>query len=182
MNEGTAHEGAIRLVPWRPDGLDLLVALLGDPAMMTHLGGTESLEKIKRRQTRYEQPNSSQFMVTLEDSGEAIGWVGYWERDWRDQQIYEIGWAILPALHGRGIATRATAQAIDLAAAEQTHRYLHAFPSVDNAPSNAICRKCGFVLLGDSEFEYPPGRIMRCNDWRFDLQVQTGVDQRPRTP
>ena len=48
-------------------------------------------------------------------------------------------------------------------------RFVHAFPSVDNAPSNAVCRKTGFVLLGDYEFEYPPGSFMRCNDWRLDL-------------
>jgi RimJ/RimL family protein N-acetyltransferase len=164
------REAEVRLVPWPAEGLELLVRLVGDPAMMTHLGGPEPLEKIKKRQARYEQPNSRQFMVVLEGSGEAVGWVGYWEREWREEQIYEIGWAIVPERHGRGIASRATSQGIDLAAAEQARRYVHAFPSVDNAPSNAICRKCGFVLLGDLEFEYPPGTIMRCNDWRLDLR------------
>jgi RimJ/RimL family protein N-acetyltransferase len=49
---------------------------------------------------------------------------------------------------------------------------VHAFPSVDNAPSNAICRKLGFTLLdGAIEFEYPPGNLLRCNDWRFDLDA-----------
>jgi hypothetical protein len=43
------------------------------------------------------------------------------------------------------------------------------FPSVVNAPSNAICRKLGFTLLGEHEFEYPKGNFMQCNDWRLDL-------------
>ena len=44
---------------------------------------------------------------------------------------------------------------------------MHAFPNVENAPSNAICRKLGFTLLGAQEFEYPKdsGEFMRCNDW-----------------
>jgi RimJ/RimL family protein N-acetyltransferase len=42
-------------------------------------------------------------------------------------------------------------------------------PSVDNAPSNALCRKLGFTLLGPHEFEYPKGSWMQCNDWRLDL-------------
>jgi RimJ/RimL family protein N-acetyltransferase len=46
---------------------------------------------------------------------------------------------------------------------------VHAFPSVENAASNAICRKAGFSLLREHDFEYPKGHPMRCNDWRFDL-------------
>ena len=48
---------------------------------------------------------------------------------------------------------------------------MHAYPAVDNAPSNGLCRKLGFELLGPSDFEWPPGSgtLMRCNDWRFDL-------------
>jgi RimJ/RimL family protein N-acetyltransferase len=52
---------------------------------------------------------------------------------------------------------------------ENQRRFMHAYPSVENAPSNAICRKLGFTLLGEHEFEYPPGQFMRCNDWRLDL-------------
>ena len=57
------------------------------------------------------------------------------------------------------------------AKAERKHRFLYAYPSVDNAPSNAICRKLGFTLVDVSEYEYPKdsGKIMRCNDWRLDL-------------
>jgi len=46
---------------------------------------------------------------------------------------------------------------------------VHACPSIDNSPSNAICRRLGFELMGDYEFEYPKGHFMRCNDWRFAL-------------
>ncbi|WP_440086780.1 hypothetical protein [Streptosporangium sp. LJ11] len=55
------------------------------------------------------------------------------------------------------------------AAHKHRHRYLHAYPSVDHPASNAICRKLGFFLLGERDFEYPPGTTMRCNDWRLDL-------------
>jgi len=46
---------------------------------------------------------------------------------------------------------------------------VHAFPSVVNAASNFICKKVGFVLLNQVDFEYPPGRLMRSNDWQLDL-------------
>jgi regulator of RNase E activity RraB len=51
------------------------------------------------------------------------------------------------------------------------HRFMHVFPNVDNAPSNAICRKLGFELLEACEFEFPKGHFMTCNDWRLDLRV-----------
>lgn len=104
-------------------------------------------------------------------AGEAVGWVGYWERTWRGDQVYEIGWSVLPAFQGKGIAAAATLQAIAAARAEGTHRFLHAYPSVDNAASNAICRKLGFTSLGQCDFEHPPGHFMQCNDWRFDLRA-----------
>jgi RimJ/RimL family protein N-acetyltransferase len=164
-----SDRGAVRIEPWREDDLPLLEKLTGDPAMMEHLGGPESREKIAERQSRYERPGSGMFRIVDGATGEAVGSVGYWERVWRGQHVYEIGWSVLPAFQGRGFASRATAQAIARARAERKHRFLHAFPSVANGPSNAICRKLGFTLLEECEFEYPPGRLMQCNDWRFDL-------------
>ncbi len=163
----------VRIEPWREGDLRLLEKLLGDPQMMEHLGGPETPEKIAERQARYERPGSAQFRIVDEATGEAVGWVGYWERAWRGGQVYEIGWSVLPAFQGRGIAGAATALAVAIARSEGKHRFLHAYPSVDNAPSNAICRKLGFALLGPCDFEYPPGSVMQCNDWRLDLFANT---------
>jgi RimJ/RimL family protein N-acetyltransferase len=159
----------VRLEPWGKGDLPLLEELLGDPAMTKHLGGPESPEKLAERQARYEQAESGIYKIVDAATGEAVGSVVYWERTWQGEGIYEIGWSVLPAFQGRGIAAAATSQAIELARSEGKHRFLHAFPSVDNDPSNAICRKLGFTLLGDGEFEYPKGHFMRCNDWRLDL-------------
>jgi RimJ/RimL family protein N-acetyltransferase len=159
----------VRIEPWGAGDRPILEQALGDPAMTTHLGGPETPEKIAERQTRYERPGSRQFKIVLDPSGEGVGWVGYWKRAWQGRGVFEIGWSVLPAHQGRGIAAHATALALDAARAEGTHRFVHAFPSVENAPSNAICRKVGFTLLGECDFEYPPGTPLRCNDWRYDL-------------
>src|SRR5918999_868887 len=159
----------LRLEPWGKGDLPLLERLLGDPKMTEHLGGPESADKLAERQARYERDNSGMFKIVDEPSGEAVGSVGYWERPWRDEEVYETGWSVLPEFLGAGIAAAATSQIIALAQSERRLRYLHAFPSVDNAASNAICRKLGFTLLGAHEFEYPPGNRMRCNDWRLEL-------------
>jgi RimJ/RimL family protein N-acetyltransferase len=160
---------SVRLEPWGEGDLPLLERLLGDPKMTEHLGGPESPEKIADRHARYLKAESGLFKIVDEATGEAVGWVGYWSRTWRDEEVYEIGWSVLPEFQGRGIAGMGTAQAIAEARSERKHRFLHAFPSVDNAPSNAICRKLGFTLVETAEFEYPKGNFMQCNDWRLDL-------------
>ena len=166
----------MRLESWGKYDLPLLEKLLGDPEMMAHLGGPESLEKIAERHARYvadehvaDSSKSRMFKIVDVSSGEGVGWVGYWQRTWQDASVYEIGWSVLPSAQGRGVARAATAQAIDAARARGTLRFVHAFPSVDNSPSNAICRKLGFTLLSAYQFEYPPGHFMACNNWRFDL-------------
>jgi RimJ/RimL family protein N-acetyltransferase len=73
------------------------------------------------------------------------------------------------SLQGRGIARAAVGLAVARATADGRHRYIHAFPSVHNAPSNALCRRLGFELLGEEEVEYPKATFMRCSDWRLDL-------------
>jgi RimJ/RimL family protein N-acetyltransferase len=164
---------SIRVERWGPGDLPLLRRLVGDPAMMEHLGGAEPEQKIADRQRRYEQDPGC---LKIVDDGEDLGWVGFWEREWQGEQIYEVGWSVLPEAQGRGAATAATRLAIEAARETGRHRAMHAFPNVENAPSNAICAKLGFTLLGAREFEFPPGHAMRCNDWRLDLCAP------PRTP
>ena len=163
----------VLLEPWGEGDLPLLRRLLGDPAMTEHLGSPESEEKLVERQARYERvggPGAGRmFKLVDADTGDAMGSVGYWEKDWRAETVYETGWSVLPEFQGRGVAVAGTRLVIDAARDERRHRYLHAFPSVENAPSNAICRKLGFELLGEFDFEYPPGHPMRCNDWRLEL-------------
>jgi RimJ/RimL family protein N-acetyltransferase len=159
----------VHIEPWVQGDLPLLEKTLGDPEMMEYLGGPESPESIAQRQAGYEQENSRQFKIVEDSTGVAVGWVGYWELTWRDEPVFEIGWSVLPDHQGQGFGSKATAQAIRFASDERMHRFLHAFPSVNNEPSNAICRKLGFTLLGESEFEYPPGNLMQVNDWSLDL-------------
>jgi RimJ/RimL family protein N-acetyltransferase len=159
----------IRLAPWGDDDLALLEGLLGDPAMMVHLGGPEPAEQIADRHARYLASEDPMFKVLAD--GEPAGWVGYWAREWQSEPVYEIGWSVLPGFQRRGIARAATARAIDHARAEGARRFVHAFPIPANEASNALCRTLGFTLRGPCDFEHPPGRVIRCNDWRLDLRA-----------
>jgi RimJ/RimL family protein N-acetyltransferase len=159
--------------PWAEDDLSLLTRLMGDPAMTAHLGGPEAPEKIRERHEGYWRGAGTgrMFAIVVGPERAAAGSVGYWEREWGGEQVWETGWSVLPEFQGHGVATKATAAVVKLAHAEGKHRFIHAFPSVDNGASNAICRKLGFAFQGDVDFEYPPGHPMRCNDWRLDLSA-----------
>lgn len=162
----------MRIEPWSEDDLDLL-RQLNTPEMKRHLGGPETDEQVVARHERYVQfagtGKGCMFRVVVLPSGESVGSIGYWERVWHDETVYEMGWAILPAYQRRGLATAALAATVAEARARRTHRYAHAFPSVDNPASNAVCRKAGFQFLGETEFEYPPGNLASSHDWRLDL-------------
>ena len=159
----------IHLEPWGPDDLPLVEQLMGDPAMTEFLGGPESPEKLADRQRRYAEPGSGMFKIVDDETGEGIGSVGFWEREWRDRTVWETGWSVIPSFQGRGIAVAATSLVLARARETGEHRFVHAFPAVDNPASNAICRRLGFTLLEACRFEYPPGNWMLCNDWQLDL-------------
>lgn len=162
----------IQLRPWSHEDLDLL-RRLNTPEIWAHLGGPETEDKVAERHARYldtGSPGSGRmYTVLLLPEGQTVGSIGYWEREWQGETVYETGWNVLPEFQGRGIATSAATAIAGKVAAEQRHRQLHAYPSVDNSASNAICRKAGFTLVGPYDFEFPKGTFMRCNDWRYDL-------------
>jgi len=157
----------VRLEPWAPEDRPLL-DLLNAPEMMEHLGGPEPEKRLDERQARYLEPASGMCTIRLGDA--KAGSVGFWDRQWRGAEVYEIGWLVLPAYQGRGIATRAAELVLDAVRADGRHRAVHAYPGVGNPPSNAICRRLGFTLLGPEAFEFPPGSWLQCNDWRLGLR------------
>lgn len=90
-------------------------------------------------------------------SGADGGSVGFWRRSGAaSRSTTSAGWS-RPEFQGRGIAVAATAQAIELAKGDDKYRFMHAFPNVENAPSNAICRKLGFELVERCEFGFRRG-------------------------
>jgi RimJ/RimL family protein N-acetyltransferase len=171
----------VRLVPWSEEDFPLLVRL-NAPEMTEHLGGPETEEQVLLRHQRYVAavrsgifagPDGAYrafiFKAVLEPDGVGVGSVNFWDREWKGEQVYEMGWGVVPEHQGRGIASGAVKQAVELARATKRRAAVHAFPSIENASSNAICRRVGFELLGKTEFEYPKGHWMIGNDWRMTL-------------
>jgi RimJ/RimL family protein N-acetyltransferase len=167
---------SVRIEPWTDDDLDLLQRV-NVPEMKRHLGGTETPAKVVERHRSYLKSTGPgpgmMFRIALPDRKRPAGTIGFWEHQWRGETVYETGWAVLPEFQGHGIAAAATALVIEAARAEGRNRYLYAFPSVENAASNAICRKAGFKFHEECDFEYPrgSGTYLRANAWRYDLEA-----------
>jgi RimJ/RimL family protein N-acetyltransferase len=173
---GDALNLGVALRPWAAGDLGLLERLLGDPGTTQHLGGPATPAAIRARHERYLAADPARhglYAIVLGPEAEAVGWVGYWESEWQGEAVWECGWHVVAEHQGRGVATRATALLLDRARRHGVHRHMHAFPSVDNVASNALCRTLGFTLLGEAEVEYPVGTLVRSSTWRLDLTALT---------
>lgn len=171
---GMVSASNVTLRPWTEEDFWLIERTMGDATMTEHLGGAESPEKLQSRHARYcrigDNGTGQMFVIEVGDDHTAAGSIGYWEHESQGKIMLETGWAVLPEFQRQGVATHALHVLIDHARFHTTYPAIHAYPSVDNLPSNAVCRKAGFTLQGTSDFEYPPGHTMRCNDWRMELQ------------
>jgi RimJ/RimL family protein N-acetyltransferase len=161
----------LRIVGWADGDLELL-RRLNAPEMTTHLGGPEADDKVLDRHRRYLRLDDGRMFRIVVD-GVGVGSVGYWPRQWRGEDVYEVGWSVLPEHQGRGIATGATRAVLDAVRATGWSGWVYAFPSVDHGGSNAVCRKLGFELFGEAEFEYPPGRVTRSHVWGLAMSSVT---------
>jgi RimJ/RimL family protein N-acetyltransferase len=147
---------------------------MGDAQMTQHLGGPETPEKIRERHERYlalkDPARGAMLVIITGPSRDPVGSIGYWDKEWSGETVWETGWSVLPEHQGHGIATAAIPLVVEQARATGLRRSIHAFPAVDNGPSNAICRKAGFTLMGAFDLEYPPGHPLRCNDWMLEAE------------
>ncbi len=165
---------AVQLRPWAQGDLPLLERLMGDPVKTGHLGGPETREQILERHERYVRSRETSrtgpiYAITIGANSQAVGSIGYWQRVWQGQHLWEVRWALLPEYQGQGIVASAIGLLASHARTIGKTRFLHAFPAVDNEATNAICRNAGFELLEEVEFEFGPGHTRRRNDWRLDL-------------
>lgn len=90
---------SVHLEPWSEDDLPVLQQTLGDPASMTYLGGPESPEQLVARNAKFLALPSTgageMFTIVDDTTGEKVGSVGYWEKEWRDEDVYETGWNVI---------------------------------------------------------------------------------------
>jgi len=153
------------------DDLSLYEALLTDPDMMSELGGPLPSDQLPDKLSRIvaEVRDGTVWYDVIVSDGRPAGTICIWTVEEGDQRFSEIGWMVLPAFQGQGLASGAVHEYVARARTQGRWDVLHAHPGVTNGPSNAICRRTGFELVGERDIEYM-GRTLRCNRWVLDLR------------
>lgn len=164
---------ALALRPWSAADLDLLRAA-NTPAMTAHLNGPESEQEVEERHARYlrlEESGEARVFVIEDGHGHRLGSIGCWPVEWREEPALETGWFVLPEAQGRGVASGALALLIDVARRHPGRgRFLTAFPGVENAASNGVCRRNGFTLMNTVVAQFR-GADLTLNEWALDLDA-----------
>jgi RimJ/RimL family protein N-acetyltransferase len=140
--------------------------------MTRHLGGPETTANVRDRHARYLRLNASgdAWMFAIEADGERAGGIGFWPVEHDDEPAYEAGWNVLPQWQGHGIAREALRLLLRVVADEAPHRdRLFAYPAVDNAASNALCRAAGFDDLGTRSYPWRGG-MLHTRVWALDTR------------
>jgi RimJ/RimL family protein N-acetyltransferase len=157
----------MELVPYSDADYWLTEALETDPEVMAELGGPwwpEDFPGIHRRRLESIAKGSWWFTIIPEPGMRPVGHLGIFLSEWQGKPISEAGWSVLPAHQGNGYASAALKLLLERAAADSRWGAIHAFPGVTNVPSNALCRRFGFTLLGEETGDYG-GRSLRINHW-----------------
>lgn len=157
----------VELRPYAAEDLWLTEALETDPEAMSELGGPRTREKVAEVH-RKRIDERLYFTITVTGEPRGVGEIGIWTSEVKGSPVHETGWMVLPAYQGRGIATAALREVISCAQSDHEIERIHAFPGVTNKPSNALCRRAGFELLGELELPRDDD-VLRCNHWALDV-------------
>jgi RimJ/RimL family protein N-acetyltransferase len=157
----------MELVPYTDADILLTEALETDERVMAELGGPwpiDAIARIHERRLESIARGTWWFTIVPEPGARPVGMLGIFGSESDGEAISEAGWSVLPEHQGRGYASGALRLLLQRAREDSRWGAIHAFPGVTNGPSNALCRKFGFALVGEETVDYG-GRSLRCNHW-----------------
>jgi RimJ/RimL family protein N-acetyltransferase len=98
-----AHDQQVGLEPWDEGDLWLL-RRTNAPEMTEHLGGPETEEQLVARHRRYVEMSGPgrMYRVVAAGAGGTVGSIGFWEREWRGEKVWETGWGCCRSSRGAG--------------------------------------------------------------------------------
>jgi RimJ/RimL family protein N-acetyltransferase len=144
----------LRLRPHRQEDFDGQRAMLGDPEVMRHVGGSAlSAEDAWRRMLcapgLWALLGYGYWAIEAREDDAYLGQIGFadFKREMRPSIIGvpEMGWMLVRAAWGRGIASEAARLALDWAGSALDHRETVAIIDPGNAASIRIAEKAGFA-------------------------------------
>lgn len=163
---------AIELRDISLDDLALYESMFCDPVHMAELGGPQPKEKVSKilenQVNGVAKGSCWVYKIVSVESGDGVGTVCLWNGSYKEQDVVEIGWGVMPKYQGRGFGSLAVRELVRRARESGRWGPIHAFTSVTNAPSNSICRSSGFVFCEECDIDYDD-RMLHCNHWVLDM-------------
>jgi RimJ/RimL family protein N-acetyltransferase len=146
---------------WTREDMPLALALWGNPQVTRLLGGPFSPEEVEQRLAReiaqYEACGLQYWPIFLLTTGEHVGCAGL--RPYRpSERIHELGFHLLPAYWGQGLAEEAARAVIAYAFGTLNAAGLLAGHHPENSASRRVLHKLGFHYTHDEP--YPPTGLL----------------------
>jgi len=163
----------MRLRPVDPGDVEAYIRMRCDGAMMADLGGPLPPDRMPGQVARdvddMTRDEAWIYMIVVDDAGKEVvaGTVTVAPHTEPDspERHGEIGWMVLPEHRGSGLATAAAREVLHRVEDSGRWRMVHAFPSVSNDASNAICRAVGFDCVGQRVITFA-GHAFTTNHWQ----------------
>ncbi len=136
--------------PVERDDLEDLVTMHADPMTQKIFGVTtraEVEEWIGRAECAWAERGHGHVAILDRASGAFLGRTGL--RYWSEFEEVEVGWVLMPAARGRGIATEAARACHAWGFRDLDVPYLTAMIAPDNAASIAVAERLGMTPLRD---------------------------------
>ncbi|WP_409416910.1 GNAT family N-acetyltransferase [Flavobacterium sp. PS2] len=140
-----------------------IIALRSNPETMKYIPRPltktteQALEHIAQIDSTIETNEGINWGITLKGDSKVVGIIGYY-RIKPEHYRAEIGYMLLPELHGKGIIPEAVKTVIDYGFNEMKLHSIEAAIDPDNFASERVLQKIGFVKEGHfKEVEYYEG-------------------------
>jgi [ribosomal protein S5]-alanine N-acetyltransferase len=151
----TIQTARLRLVPVTPANAGLLWQLLQEPDLRDYqdlpsVSRAQFLRVVGARPTRLRPGAAGRFEWLLHDAaaeGEPLGWISLRVLESK-RSTGEIGYSVVRARRGRGIATEAVAAVIEEGFRHARLREIRAYCLPENLSSRAVLRHNGFEEEG----------------------------------
>ena len=136
-----------------------------NPEVHRYLGNApvQSIEEIEKViqfvRGQYKTNGIGRWAVINKENNEFIGWAGFkylTEAQNNVQFVYDLGYRFSQKQWGRGYATEASIALMNYAKKEMQLDKVYASAHFENAASNRILQKLGFIKTGDFLYENEP--------------------------
>lgn len=134
----------------READVDFVLSMVGDPRVMRHypsvLDRAGATAWVDKQTARYARDGHGLWIVTLRETGEAIGQIGLMIQEVDGVREPEIGYLLHPASQGRGFATEAAAAIRDFALGRLGFDHVISLIRPANEPSRRVAGRLGMGM------------------------------------